>query len=209
MAVALLSWTALWLIPVDALAQTVGAAPLGESAWSFIGRSEQDSVEVVHFGYLTRVAGLEEADLFDGSGGSTEGSARFTYYATTTIGSRNVVGNIITTGAEGTLTVYFRSSPGADFGDPESFAAGDAVASFALVYHNVLNVQKPNQGIADATVDLDQQSAAAFNLEGRSLRFGRSGLRLQLRASGQGTRTQPEPPRSFFLLGGNAVVAAR
>jgi hypothetical protein len=75
-------------------------------------------------------------------------------------------------------------------------------------YHNVLNVQAPDQGVITASVELKQRRAKALTHGDNRLRFGRPGLRARLTANGQGTRTQPDPLRAFFLVGGSAVVTA-
>ncbi|HEX9636607.1 MAG TPA: hypothetical protein VGB99_03665 [Acidobacteriota bacterium] len=194
-----------------ALAQSnVGAPGVGETAWTFIGRSEQENFDVTHFGYLTHIAGLDDADLFEGSATPTEANARFTYYASTALDTRNEVENIITTTAQGSLKIYFNANPSGDFDDPESFRDGVEVAEYSLAYHNVLNVQQPNEGVIDSRVDLKQESSDSFSLDGSSFSFGKSRLRFQLNSSGQGTKTQDEPfLRAFFLLGGNVVVVRK
>jgi hypothetical protein len=104
------------------------------------------------------------------------------------------------------MTVFFNQNPAADFNDPESFARGRPIASYATRYHNVLNVQAPNQGITTAAVELTQLKATSFALGPHRFRLGRPKLRMRLHVTGQGTRTQVDPLRAFFLVGGNAVV---
>ena len=66
--------------------------------------------------------------------------------------------------------------------------------------------QAPNQGITTATVELTQLRANLFALAGQRFRLGRPGLRARLTATGQGTRTQPDPVRAFYLVGGSAIT---
>jgi hypothetical protein len=97
-------------------------------------------------------------------------------------------------------------NPGADFNNPASFAGGISIASYSTRYYNVLNVQAPNQGITAASVELTQLRSSAFVLGNRRLRLGQPGWRARLTANGSGTRTQADPVRAFFLVGGNVVV---
>ena len=163
----------------------------------FIGRSDQNGNTITHYGYVTHARGQADADLFFDPANRTEATAKVTYFATTTLNARHVVGNIITTAtAPGTLTVFLRTSGGATFSNPSSFAVGNQIFTFTVRYHNVLNVQGANPqgqqiGIASAT-------AAA---EG-------SGLRLRFTATGQGTLLVNDPANfvSVFLIGGDIVT---
>jgi hypothetical protein len=187
----------------------VGAPSNGTRAWEFLGRSDQSGPDVTHYGYLTHIFGVADHLLFSDPNTRTEATARFTFLATTTLTSRHELGNIIATVAPGTLIIYFTDTPGSDFNDPTSFASGQPIAAFSVRYHNVLNVQAPNQGISSATADLLQLNADSFTLDGRWHRLGHRGLRERVWTTGQGTRTQVFPPRAFFLLGGNVVVTGR
>ena len=184
----------------------VGMPRHGESALEFLGRSDQDGPTVTHYGYLTHLFGLANAALFSDPTTRTEATARFTFTTTTILTARHEVGNLIVTAAPGTLTIYFNDTPGSDFTQPGSFASNQPVAIFSVRYHNILNVQGPNEGIATATADLVQLSASAFTLNGRQHRLGTQGLQLRVRATGQGTRTQVDPVKAFFLLGAQAIV---
>jgi hypothetical protein len=173
----------------------LAAAP---AAWAgdvaeLIGRSDQNGTTVTHYGYVTHVNGVPDATLFFDPAIRTEATARVTYFGTTTLNSRHVLGNIITTAtAPGTLTFYTRESAGATFDDPSSFAVGTPVAEFTLRYYNVLNVQGTNGlgqsvGIASATATAD----------------GPLGPH-RITATGQGTLLSNDPANfvSVFLIGG-------
>jgi len=186
----------------------VGNPSKGKSAWEFLGRSDQSGPDVTHYGYLTHIFGLADDMLFSDPNTRTEATARFTFFATTTLTSRHELGNLIVTAAPGTLTVYFNDTPGSDFNDPESFASGQPIATFSVHYHNILNVQAPDQGISSATADLQQLNADPFTLDGLRYRMGRKGLRERVVTTGQGTRTQVDPVLAFFFLGGNVIVTS-
>jgi hypothetical protein len=185
----------------------VGNAQHGENVLELVGRSEQDGSAVTHFGYLTRIRGLPDDLLFSDPSIRTQATARFTFFATTTLTARHVLDNIIATAAPGTLTIYFNETPIGDFNIPGSFAAGTPIATFSARFHNVLNVQAPDAGIISAVADLIQLGGDSFMLDGVRYRLGRRHLQGRLSANGQGTRTpQVEPPQSFFLWGGNVVI---
>jgi hypothetical protein len=193
----------------------VGVPPVGENAFELIGRSDQNGLNATHYGYLTHIAGLADDLLFSHPVTRTEATARFTYFATTTIDARHQVGNIISTAAPGTLTIFFSQTAGADFSNPASFSNDQPIASFSLRYHNVLNVQVPfspqthGQGSAWAVADLSQESASHFTLNGRRFMLGHMAVRERLSVTGQGTLIQADPPQAVFLLGGNVVISDR
>ena len=184
----------------------VGNARHGENVLELVGRSEQVGNAITHFGYLTRIRGLTDDLLFSPPPFRTEAEARFTFFATTTLTARHVLGNIIATAAPGILTIYFNETPSGDFNTPGSFAAGTPIATFSARFHNVLTVQAANAGINSGVADLIQLDSDSFMLDGVRYRLGYRHLRERLSANGQGTRTQVEPPQSFFLWGGNVVI---
>lgn len=184
----------------------IGVAPRGQNALEFTGRSDQAGASVIHYGYFTHIHGLPDDSLFPGRALRTEATARFTYFATTTLNARHELENLITTAAHGTLTLYYRATPGASFSAPRSFAQGIPIATFSIRYHNVLNVQAPNSGIATAVADLTQTAGPLFSFNGGRRYLGVRGLRLRLEATGQGRRTQEEPLKATFVLGGHIGV---
>jgi hypothetical protein len=186
-----------WLVATLAVVGVLLAPRLAsaDTFAEFIGRSDQNGAAITHYGYVTHVRGIPDAQLFFDPTTRTEATARLTYFATTTLNARHVLGNIITTAAPGTLTFFQRTTGGATFANPASFAVGTALAVLAIRYHNVLNVQGANQlgqpvGIASATADAEG-----------------GGRRLRVAATGQGTLLVNDPAQfvSVFLLGGTIV----
>jgi hypothetical protein len=189
--------------------EAIGLPRVGENALEFLGRSDQDGLAVSHYGYITHADGVADAALFLDPASRTEASARFNYVAQTTLDTRHTLGNLIITAGTGTLTVYLNETPGGDFANPKSFARGTPVATYSMRYHSVLNVQQPNSGITTISADTVQLTATAFRLQGRRQSLGARGLRQHISATGQGTRTQEEPLRAFFLIGGAFSVTRR
>jgi uncharacterized protein with NRDE domain len=162
---------------------------------------------VTHYGYLTHIFGLVDELLFADANVRSEATARFTFLAVTTLDSRHQHENIITTSAPGELTLFLNQNPGADFNNPASFAGGRAIASYSARYHNVLNVQAPNQGITAASVELTQLNSSAFVLGNRrtDLRAGGTWLGvnefgLLVAITNRKKQSPPENPPSRGLL---------
>lgn len=183
---------------VAALAPGVAAGPASADNFvEFVGRTDQTGSQITHYGYVTHVRGIPDADLFFDPVTRTEATAKLTYFATTALNARHVVGSIITTAtAPGTLTFFQRASGGASFGVPASFGVGTPVGTFTIRYHSVLNVQGVNAqsqqtGIVSAVADAEG-----------------GGLRLRVTATGQGTLLVNDPASfvSVFLLGGHIVI---
>jgi hypothetical protein len=177
----------------------LGAAPMAsaDDVAEFIGRSDQNGTVITHYGYVTHVPTTEDANLFFDPADQTEATAKLTYFATTTLNARHVLGNIITTATlPGALTFFLRASGGATFSDPASFAVGTPVATFTLRYYNVLNVQGTNSGGQSIGI-----ASATASGEG-------SGLRLRITATGEGTLLSNDPANfvSVFLIGGSIVT---
>jgi hypothetical protein len=187
----------------------VGISHKGKNVLELLGRSDQNGPDVTHYGYITHIVGLPTASLFSDPSTRTEATARFTFFATTTLTARHLLSNIIVTAAPGTLTIYHNETPTGNFNDPGSFATGEPIATYSARYHDILNVQAPNMGIISAVADLIQLSVNSFRLDGVPYRLGRRNLRERLWATGQGTRTQDDPLQAFFLWGGNVIIVKK
>jgi hypothetical protein len=103
----------------------------------------------------------------------------------------------------GTLTVYQRRSPGADFDHPNSFRDGRAVAEFALVLQDVLTVFAPATGLPTLTGDMRQTSAATLGAGLSGMHFGVVKQRLRLFATGLGMLTDPKTLNAELEIAGN------
>lgn len=104
----------------------------GEVAWYVTGRfyaAEDGTLQDA--GYFLHLQGVDGL-LFTGEKG--EATAHLTFLAEP-FTARHLQNGDLTLGldAEGDFSVYFRAEPGADFGDPASFGAGEEVARFRRV----------------------------------------------------------------------------
>jgi hypothetical protein len=196
--------------PADYGAQEVGVAPTGWNALEFVGRIDQDGGYLTSYGYLTYVRGLSSSAVFTEPFTTTETTARFTYYATSTLTARAVISNVTELNVAGETTFYFHPyGAQADFGNPASFTSGTPVGSATGRLQNILNVQAPNLGVSTGFGELVRQTAGVFTLGAQSYQFGRVGLMEREFFTGEGTRTDPIVPRSFIVGGGNTLVVGQ
>src|ERR1700759_5424333 len=124
----------------------VGEPADGTAAAEVIGHLDQVGDAITGYGYLTRVHGLRQADLFRGPD-ATEATARFTFFSRVEVNARFIRGALVSVDGVGTLT-FFLDPNGADFANPATFSDGAAIATFAAHFHNLLTVLAPNRGIS-------------------------------------------------------------
>src|SRR6201987_835149 len=182
----------------------VGEPGDGTAAAEVGGHLDQVGDAITGYGYLTRVHGLRQADLFRGPG-ATEATARFTFFSNVQVNARFIRGALVSVDGLGTLT-FFLDPNGADFATPATFSDGTAIAAFEAHFHNLLTVLAPNQGISTIAGELTQRQAATFSFEGRRTRCGHRGLRLHLSVAGPSQRTAASPPAAFFEVAGDITV---
>lgn len=198
----------LQLMPAQAAPQQVGVAPLGQNAFEFIGRIDQNGFNFTGYGYLTHIKGLSDDQIYTSPAAASEDTARFTYVATATLTSRAILSDVFVINSQGTITFYFTESPpDRDFNNPTSFASGTPIATGSMRYQDILLVQSSNRGLATGVSEVTQLSDTSFTLGGQSYQFGQSNLFYRFSTVGNGTRTDPGPPISFVLLAGNAVTS--
>ena len=93
----------------------------------------------------------------------------------------------------GTMTVYQRSNPGANFNNPSSFQAGTLVARYDMTLQDILTVIALNTGLPTLTGDMLQTAAHALSGPLAGQTFGRKGTRLRFFATGLGHKTDDAP----------------
>jgi hypothetical protein len=165
------------------------------------GASGQDFTA---FGYLTRVAGLSDGDLFAGTA-QNETTALMTAYASGSLTKRTLDQSVHSLDVEGALTVYARDAAGASWASPDSFRQGTAVAVFELSLQDILSVILPAQGIPTLTGSMRQTVAGKLGSSpGR--RFGRPASQARLFATGVGRLVDPVTLNAALEMAGNWVV---
>jgi hypothetical protein len=210
--------TALTGIPATALASRTtasaqtgspaGMAVPGENAFEFVGVIQQLGVDFTFTGYVTHMAGIDSALLFDNADplSRSEATARLLMSASATGTARSVLENIFVVNGAGTFGFYL-GGPGASFADPATFAAGTPVASTSISVQDVVNVQSPQQGIVTGNGTMSVDATEAFALGDTSITISAPGTRYRLWFTGQGTLRDPATLDAFLLIAGNGVVA--
>ena len=167
---------------------------------SWIRQGGSNGEAFVSFGFLTKLAGATDDDLFT-SEPHNEASALLTVYAEGALQQRVFGQNVHTLDVVGTLTVYERSAPGASAGDPTSFQVGTPVAQFALTLQDVLTVFAPGRGLPTLSGDMHQTQVG--HLAGVGKHFGRLGMPARVLATGIGQRPNPSTFDTSFEMAGN------
>jgi hypothetical protein len=192
----------------EAATGRVALGPTGTTTVEFRAMIQQtgpNGGDFRSFGYLTRLSHTRPSDLFDGASRSAP-DALFTAFATGDLRGRIHESTVHTLDIVGTLTVYQRRRPGADFADPGSFRVGKPVARYEVVLHDVLAVYATGKGLPTLSGDMYQRQADAMTgrLAGRV--FGRNGARLRFFATGMGTLLNPDTLNSVLEIAGNWSV---
>jgi hypothetical protein len=185
--------------------QAVSLGPSGTTTVEFRGRVEQSGENFISYGYLTRASNAEESDLFSGSPFSDQ-TALLTAYAMGALQARTVDMSVHSLDIVGTMTIYQRSAPGANFNQPSSFQVGTPVASYDMTLQDVLTVFLPNQGLPTLTGDMLQTAAQALSGSLAGQKFGRKGARLRFFATGLGNKTADVPTTAMLEIAGNWSV---
>jgi hypothetical protein len=168
-------------------------AQSGPSGESFVG-----------YGYLIRIEGSADADLFSGAV-RNDTTALFTAYAEGSLVQRVLDQSVHALDIEGTLTVYHRASAGASFADPGSFKVGVPVARYDLTLQDILTVFAPAKGIPTLTGAMEQTLAAPFGGTRAGRRLGRVGNSARLFATGLGSLVDPVTLNAQLEMAGNWV----
>lgn len=183
----------------------VGRAPQGATAVEFRGRITQSGSSGQDFsatGILTALTGARQADLFDGPA-TTIGTALFTITASGSLVSRVLDQSVHALDIAGVLSVYQRRRGGADFDRPASFTQGTRVAQFDLDLQDVLTVFATARGLPTLSGDMRQTQAGALSGSLSGHRFGVSGQRLRMLATGLGELVDPVTLNAQLEVAGN------
>jgi hypothetical protein len=193
----------------------LGGDAHGGNSVEFVGRAEQNFLNISIFGYVTHVDGLDDASLFTTANPllRNESNARISFTASTTVSQafqvlpRPEVPSLFDTDSSGTLTFFFTETPSArSFDQPSSFGSGTPIASYALRFQDVVAALvgvDPNRGVVDSNGKLCQQTVTAFRLAGETHRLGHPGAQQSVFTHGWTVRTSANPPQSFTHFGGH------
>lgn len=185
-----------------------GGARLGETATRLVGVIDQKANKFVAYGFYTLIAGVKPGELFSAQTDPvSESKAHFTFHGTASLVQRTVVGDVFTLAVAGRLAHYYQASPASSFDTPDSFASGVKIGTSEFALQDVLVQLSVTSGLATLEGQVTQLSARSFRAGGRTLRFGRAGLKTQLTASGLGAARSLSPPTVRLSLSGAQVIA--
>jgi hypothetical protein len=195
--------------PGATAAGEVGHARVGETATRLVGVIDQKGGNFVAYGFYTLIAGLNPAHLFSAQTDPvSESKAFFTFHGTASLVQRTVVGDVFTLAVAGSLAHYYQHSPASDFADPASFASGVKIGTSEFAVQDVLIQLSSSSGLATLEGGVTQVGSQPFQFRGRTIHFGRAGLKTQLSASGLGAAKSLTPPLVRLSLSGTQVVAS-
>jgi hypothetical protein len=183
----------------------IGVAADGSTAVEFrahLNQTGSTGEQFIAFGYLTRVEGASDHDLFS-TGEQDETSALLTAYASGDLSRRIHDGSVHSIDITGSMHIYQRPVPGASWDDPTSFKFGDKVATFRVTLQDVLTVFAPGKGLPTLNGDMEQTFADQLDGRGRGPTFGQVGERARLLATGLGTLVDPVSLNATFEMAGN------
>jgi hypothetical protein len=161
--------------------------------------------QFVAYGYLTKVFGAGDGDLF-ASDQPSDGTALLTAYAAGELVRRTVDQSVHSLDIQGTLTIYQRSVPGASFADPDSFQVGTPIAQFDVTLQDIVTVFAPGKGLPTLTGDLRQVSTRRLDGSPGQGAFGRVGAQGRLFATGLGTLVNAATFNSILEMAGQGTV---
>lgn len=190
----------------EAAASGGGAVSLGKTGTTtveFRGRVLQSGASghsFTSFGYLIRASHAKRTGLFHGTPLS-ESTALLTAFATGELRARTVDVAVHSLDIVGTMTVYQRKQPGADFANPASFKVGTVVARYDMTLQDILTVFATDTGLPTLTGDMVQTAAHALSGPLAGQTFGRRGTRLRFFATGLGHKTDPAPHAELEIAG--------
>jgi len=191
-------------------AEEIGFAVPGESSLEFICRIDQNGADFNIYGYVTHIAGLDDADIFnnDDPANRTEADAKLTLFGPATLAARSILENIFAVTAIGQVRLYVNETGGGRFDRPEAFFAGTQIGTAAVRIRSIVNVQAPQAGIAGGTGTFTITDAQPFTLGSELLVLGGPQNAQSFTFTGQGTLLDPAIPRSFILAAGAILSAA-
>jgi len=165
-------------------AAEIGAPPILEQAWGFVGRTAATGDQMTFAGRLIAVSGLPPNLLIVDGAEEAAPRSRFTFVAELESTATSSRGNVVTTTGDGLLTIYLHDEPAYDANDLESLRAGIVVAELAITFQGTAQDPVSDQGVVAGTMILSQTESFTFILEDERYRFGHAGLELALRYVG-------------------------
>ena len=176
------------------------AAGVGDRTMELIGAVLNTGSSSAQYGYISSIPGV--TGLFT-SGPPNETTAVLTFYSDTTTLRVINHGPLRIVNREGTMTIYVRDKPGADFATPESFRSGTP-AMVSTLRHQVILDTITNQF---TTVFVNTvTSSAGVTIAGRQHDLGKPGQTFRMTVLG---RPSTSGPGQFVIAGYTTGIEGR
>jgi hypothetical protein len=145
------------------------------------------------YGYISYLKGLDTGAITSPGGTLSERSALLTFYSDTT--TERVINNgpMRVIDRSGEATFYLNTTPGGDFGHPETFRQGVAVMAASLRHQVVIDTLT---GSFTAHFDCTVARNESFTLGGATYRLGKPGQHFEVTFSGH--LNQQAPPSGYM-----------
>ena len=172
----------------------------GDRTMELIGAVLNSGSSSAQYGYISSIPGV--TGIFAGTP-ANETTAVLTFYSDTTTLRVINHGPLRIVNREGTMTIYVRDKPGADFGNPESFRGGTPVMVSTLRHQVVLDTttsQFTTFFVNTVT------SGARFTIGGRHHDLGKPGETFRMTVFG---RPSTSGPGQFVIAGYTSGIEAR
>jgi hypothetical protein len=177
------------------------AAGEGDRTMELIGAVLNTGSSSAQYGYISSLTGIPA--IFAAGGPPNETTALLTFYSDTTTLRVTNNGPLRIVNREGTMTLYVRDKPGADFASPESFRAGTPVMVSTL-RHQVILDTVTNQF---TTVFVNTvTSSAELTLGGQRHDLGKPGHTFRVTVVG---RPSASGPGQFVIAGYTTALDSR
>jgi len=172
----------------------------GDRTMELIGAVLNSGSSSAQYGYISSIPGV--TGIFAASP-SNEATALLTFYSDTSTLRVINHGPLRIVNREGTMTIYFRDKPGADFGTPESFRSGTPVMVSTL-RHQVILDTITNQFTTFFVNTVT--SSAPVTMGGRPHNLGKPGQTFRMTVLG---RPSTSGPGQFVIAGYTTGIEAR
>jgi hypothetical protein len=163
--------------------------------YEFVGQVlNASATQSLQYGYLSSVPGLDTISTT--SAPVSETNALLSFYNDTT--TQQVINNgpIRVIDRTGTATIFFNSSGGGDFANPDTFRAGKPIQTCTLRHQVVIDT---SSGYFTASFEMTITSVRVFSINGSRYVLGRAGEVYHWSVYGKLTQQGPLPRRSRVL----------
>ena len=145
------------------------------------------------YGYVSYLRGLDTSAITSPGGTLSERSALLTFYSDTVVERVINNGPMRVIDRRGEATFYLNTTPGGDFGHPETLRKGVAVMAASLRHQVVVDTLT---GSFTAHFDCTVARNESFTINGASYRLGRPGQHFEITFSGH--LNQQAPPSGYM-----------